>query len=220
MACVSDPKTYPSQFDYVLQQTHQPPLIRAFKATKRQRLDRTQSSPLPIPLVLSVQGTVLNCHDSISTRTLDRGAYLTRDSQHTSTFHQASKPHHPPQKRDLNPCHICHRRPTLLSELDQYANCEGCGDRTCWICIRECAGYNLSPHTVSGPGKGFWGAVKDKGEDIMVDAYELYDPEREGDENGEQEHRRMVCSRCCVEKGCEGEVWCLGCVRSEGSGMD
>lgn len=26
-------------------------------------------------------------------------------------------------------------------------------------------------------------------------------------------HREMVCSRCCVERGTEGEVLCLGCLR-------
>jgi hypothetical protein len=28
------------------------------------------------------------------------------------------------------------------------------------------------------------------------------------------EHKGKVCSRCCVEKGPEGEVWCLGCLRA------
>lgn len=28
-------------------------------------------------------------------------------------------------------------------------------------------------------------------------------------------HRGMVCSRCCVERGTEGEVLCLGCLRTE-----
>lgn len=29
------------------------------------------------------------------------------------------------------------------------------------------------------------------------------------------EHKGMICSRCCVERGAEGEVWCLGCLRAE-----
>ena len=28
-------------------------------------------------------------------------------------------------------------------------------------------------------------------------------------------HKRMICSRCCVERGTEGEVWCLGCLGAE-----
>jgi hypothetical protein len=28
-------------------------------------------------------------------------------------------------------------------------------------------------------------------------------------------HRGRICSRCCVERGAEGDVWCLGCLRTE-----
>jgi hypothetical protein len=28
-------------------------------------------------------------------------------------------------------------------------------------------------------------------------------------------HRERICSRCCVERGAEGDVWCLGCLRTE-----
>ena len=31
----------------------------------------------------------------------------------------------------------------------------------------------------------------------------------------EFEHRAMVCSRCCVERGPDGEVRCLGCLMEE-----
>ena len=31
-------------------------------------------------------------------------------------------------------------------------------------------------------------------------------------------HRSKVCSRCCVEKGKEGEVRCLGCLTAEEQG--
>lgn len=30
-----------------------------------------------------------------------------------------------------------------------------------------------------------------------------------------KKHQRMVCSGCCVERGTEGEVWCLGCLMAE-----
>ena len=32
---------------------------------------------------------------------------------------------------------------------------------------------------------------------------------------GPSRHRGMVCSRCCVERGPDGEVRCLGCLRAE-----
>lgn len=90
------------------------------------------------------------------------------------------------KKKDLSPCYVCHRRPTVMQELNNFADCEGCGGRTCWICVRECEG-----------------------------------DEREAEkmlEWSEGGHRRVVCSRCCVEKGTEGDVWCLGCLRSERDG--
>jgi hypothetical protein len=31
-------------------------------------------------------------------------------------------------------------------------------------------------------------------------------------------HRGMVCSQCCVERGADGEVRCLGCLRAEKGG--
>lgn len=38
----------------------------------------------------------------------------------------------------LRPCHICHRRPTTRAVLSGYIDCEDCGKRTCFICVREC----------------------------------------------------------------------------------
>ncbi|EEQ34724.1 conserved hypothetical protein [Microsporum canis CBS 113480] len=38
----------------------------------------------------------------------------------------------------LSPCHICHRRPTTRTALDAYADCEICGKRACYVCLREC----------------------------------------------------------------------------------
>jgi hypothetical protein len=71
------------------------------------------------------------------------------------------------------------------------------------VCIRECLG-----------GEGFMGREGDReGE------------EREGERERREEwvergieHRGVVCSRCCVERGEEGEVICLGCLRMEGGG--
>jgi len=39
-----------------------------------------------------------------------------------------------------------------------------------------------------------------------------------GDFNKAWEHHRVVCSRCCIEKGADGEVRCFGCLRAEGEG--
>ncbi|PSS03614.1 hypothetical protein BD289DRAFT_155920 [Coniella lustricola] len=46
-----------------------------------------------------------------------------------------------PTSTNLDPCHICHRRPAKKTELDSFADCQGCGERTCYVCIRECLGW-------------------------------------------------------------------------------
>lgn len=89
------------------------------------------------------------------------------------------------QKVDLRPCHVCFRKPTVRRDLDCFAGCEGCGGRTCFVCLRRCEG--------GGEGEG-------------------------GAEEGGGGHRGVVCSRCCVERGVDGEVWCLGCLGGEGVG--
>ncbi|KAF7899237.1 uncharacterized protein EAF01_008450 [Botrytis porri] len=94
---------------------------------------------------------------------------------------------------DLRACHICHRKPTVKKELDAFANCEGCGKRACWVCIREClGGWGNTQMGEEAAGKEGWGEKGTK-------------------------HRGMVCSRCCVERGTEGDVLCLGCLRMERS---
>lgn len=31
-------------------------------------------------------------------------------------------------------------------------------------------------------------------------------------------HKGMICSRCCAERGPDGDVWCLGCLKAVYSG--
>ena len=170
-------------------------------------------------------------------------AYLYSSPQTSNT----QWPHQPPQattpnearskedaparpKIDLSPCHICHRKPTLIRELDAFASCEGCGKRTCWVCIRECLGFGVAlAGSVNGPGQ------EDKdlncnANDVDFDfSSERRDPEDQDSDVGmeksdndtqteESPHRGMICSRCCVERGTEGEVWCHGCLRAESGG--
>ncbi|KAL7816817.1 hypothetical protein V8C44DRAFT_321672 [Trichoderma aethiopicum] len=128
----------------------------------------------------------------------------------------------------LLPCHVCHRRPTKKSDLDSFARCQSCREQTCFICMRECQGRRRTSYAAAGKSDIIAGEealsrsfpmddadattpsiphVED--EDVDVDV---------GDDNdvgGERErfmHHGMICSRCCVEKGAEGEVICLGCL--------
>lgn len=138
-------------------------------------------------------------------------------------------------KACLAPCHICHRRPTKKSDLDSFADCEGCGERTCFICMRNCIGPMIQEtrQEEGGGGEGRREAGMCEQEAIsrsfcMDDAddppaEERQDPEGQDDrgdgdrdEDGEKwwagGHRGVVCSRCCVEMGSDGEIACLGCL--------
>lgn len=129
------------------------------------------------------------------------------------------------KKVDLSPCHICRRKPTAKHELDAFADCEGCGERTCWICIRECLGMGSYP---LGHENLMTVERKQAAEIKYETKGSIREPEERCREDGQvrwdtttgkvQGHRGRICSRCCVERGTEGEVWCLGCLRAEGDG--
>ncbi|KAH6610541.1 hypothetical protein Trco_000561 [Trichoderma cornu-damae] len=131
----------------------------------------------------------------------------------------------------LMPCHICHRRPTKKSDIDSFARCQSCQEQTCFVCIRECRGRHdggeASAPLPSDDDEGLSRSFH------MDDADECTTPpmipnhpsaqQYNGDVNAPEGtagrrtasrsiHRAMICSRCCVEKGAEGEVVCLGCL--------
>lgn len=129
------------------------------------------------------------------------------------------------KKVDLSPCHICRRKPTAKHELDAFADCEGCGQRTCWICIRGCLGmgdYSLGQPDLMAVERKWTADIKYEKRGIArelvgeckEDGQVRWDT-KTGNVKG---HRGRICSRCCVERGTEGEVWCLGCLRAEGDG--
>ncbi|KAI5862138.1 hypothetical protein GGS23DRAFT_572846 [Durotheca rogersii] len=124
----------------------------------------------------------------------------------------------------LSPCHICHRKPTKKSELDSFADCMGCGRRACFICIRACQGW-LPPVTVVEHS-----ASSDEEAENPSASFTMRDVDDDGDNHGYSQnhepsqkqgrgdgwvgrgHREVICSRCCVERGLEGDVVCLGCL--------
>ncbi|OTA96912.1 hypothetical protein M434DRAFT_346367 [Hypoxylon sp. CO27-5] len=109
----------------------------------------------------------------------------------------------------LSPCHICHRKPTKKSDLDSFADCMGCGQRACFVCIRACPGWlpSLEEEDLSASF-------------TMQDVDDGQEPSQKQQRKGRgsdggwigRGHREMVCSRCCVERGAEGDVVCLGCL--------
>ncbi|KAM0248658.1 hypothetical protein ACHAQJ_009365 [Trichoderma viride] len=131
----------------------------------------------------------------------------------------------------LMPCHVCHRRPTKKSDLDSFARCQSCQEQTCFICIREC--QSQSPNKTATPPLS-------EDEDVLSPSFHMDDADdctmspssnihaqqhnnnihatgRQGMFSmraaaGSSIHHAMICSRCCVEEGAEGEVVCLGCL--------
>ena len=135
------------------------------------------------------------------------------------------------RKVDLRPCHICRRRPSDRAQLDRYADCEGCGARTCFVCMRQCEGnfwgFGVGEGLgldVEGDFDCLAGSFEGRGSDFGGDSREEVNKGRESEDDGggiwEKErfmgHRRKVCRECCVELGAEGEVRCLGCYRVGG----
>ncbi|KAH6898618.1 hypothetical protein B0T10DRAFT_473246 [Thelonectria olida] len=144
-----------------------------------------------------------------------RRSSLLRSLQVQSTFASRSGPK--PTSAILAPCHICHRRPTKKSDLDSFAECQGCRERTCFVCIRECQGWNIDDGSVLSEQEVLSRSFH------MDDVDDMQSPEQP---SGHREkkgwiaggHRAVVCSRCCIERGAEGDVACLGCLsRMEGS---
>lgn len=174
-------------------------------------------------------------------QTTPRPNPLTPSSRHNHTRSPSASKLAPRTTTTTNllaPCHICHRKPTKKTELDSYADCQGCGERTCYVCMRECLGWGTTSRDRHGLDKEILmrdedfngeGGESDPGNDHsfnMEDAPAEEDthldhgsPEadhriREGTwvKEGGTGHRGRICSQCCVEKGMEGEVTCLGCL--------
>ena len=159
----------------------------------------------------------------------------SHNSPHEGIRHAATGEAAKEKKIDLRPCHICRRRPSDRAQLDRYADCEGCGARTCFVCMRQCEGdfagsgeqlgldvegdFDCLASSFERRGSDF-GDGYNKGVDVGGGG-ELRGRDREREEEGngvwEKErvmgHRRKVCRECCVELGAEGEVRCLGCYR-------
>ena len=133
----------------------------------------------------------------------------------------------------LEPCHICHRKPVKRSDLDAYADCQGCGQRTCFVCIRECQGWNVEVGSALSEQEVLSRSFQMSDDDDVSTTHHdgLSDNDREGCPEDQQRrkqpnnardehvkgwdaggHRAVVCSRCCIEKGSEGEIVCLGCL--------
>jgi hypothetical protein len=136
-------------------------------------------------------------------------------------------------------CHICSRKPAKKSDLELFTDCQGCGQRACDICMRECFGWRPiltagSDNTLPLSTGLATGEVKLPDSNasftmVDVDADEVseqqshrqhthrlprsYKPRPgDADEWARRGHRERICSRCCIEKGPDGDIVCLGCL--------
>lgn len=134
----------------------------------------------------------------------------------------------------LTPCHICHRKPTKKSDLDSFAECQGCAERTCFVCIRECQGWiaDEDPSILSEQEVLSRSCHMNDADDSPHDQDDSHQRQQSNSELRRDQlgsrlegvrrgwdaggHRTVVCSRCCIERGEEGEIVCLGCL----SGME
>ncbi|CAJ2502015.1 Uu.00g048680.m01.CDS01 [Anthostomella pinea] len=138
----------------------------------------------------------------------------------------------------LKPCHVCFRKPTKKSDLDSFADCMGCDRRTCFVCLRACQGW-LPPaeertgrreHNNNEEDLSASFTMHDVDDDVEYNSnnhtHQARDAQpppdharsKKGEGGGEAAgwrghgHREVICSQCCVERGSEGEVVCLGCL--------
>ncbi|KAI1808335.1 hypothetical protein F4811DRAFT_502111 [Daldinia bambusicola] len=134
----------------------------------------------------------------------------------------------------LSPCHICHRKPTKKSDLDSFADCLGCGQRSCFVCLRACRGWLTSTALITAAAAATEQQQPPEDDDSLSASFTMQDvddlapetPPPEETTGGRKQrkgggpgsswvgrgHRELVCSRCCVERGPEGDVVCLGCL--------
>lgn len=139
------------------------------------------------------------------------------------------------QARMQSPCHICHKKPRYKDELDHFTFCQECGERTCTICLRECLNGLSSeyPSDIVGAGEEarYYGELGGSADHDLCDTSrgrgDFDDGNEEarcrsirGDRNTSMHrrghrHKNKICSSCCVERGEEGDIFCVGCVGEE-----
>jgi hypothetical protein len=89
--------------------------------------------------------------------------------------------------------------------------------------MRVCDGFESLQSASRAIGDGTFSFELDTPVEMEGQVWQTYSggegAEQEGkgawNKDGIEGHRGRICSRCCVEKGAEGDVWCLGCLRSQ-----
>lgn len=160
----------------------------------------------------------------------------TSMSHHHYHQHQRQQQHAMLSKiKSLDCCHICFRKPSKKADLDSYADCQGCGQRTCYVCMRQCPGWTSSfqqhqrtgtggqgrqtddiPLASSSPENSFTMLDADAETDVDLDETESHKTKPTNTGWHANGHREMICGQCCEERGDNGDVVCFGCLPSFG----
>jgi hypothetical protein len=156
----------------------------------------------------------------------------TREELQETTANSRPAPPRANPSNLMSRCHICYRKPMMKADLDSFADCEFCGNRTCYVCLRKCEGWGPPDENTNRMSGLATSDVRSADSFTMLDAdasqvhgqqpkprLENKQPPGhrrlgESREWAEKGHRQMICSRCCIEKGPEGDAMCFGCLQS------
>lgn len=150
-------------------------LLPGFPTTSIDDISRRPSSPGH-----SLASKRRCCHLTTARRALSEPQLSTSHSAQSQSFLTTAAHHLPdsldafasvspqvspktiprPSPSTLRACHICLRRPTTKVALGAYGDCEACGQRTCYVCIRQCDG-RLCSTFASGLDGSTW-LISDK----------------------------------------------------------
>lgn len=186
------------QQPYPIQQHTQPYSDRPHPPSSPQ--PQPQSKLLPPNICVSTAASPNTSSPPISPKTFIPLSYPQQLTSTSTTSTTSTSP------SSLRPCHICHRRPTTRGVLDAYADCDLCGQRSCYICLRQCD----SPSCCGSAGLGDQNQLLRDGSDRLQE-------EINGDDSESKQSRRKICSCCAVEGVSETGVeivQCLDCVRA------
>lgn len=112
----------------------------------------------------------------------------------------------------LTPCHVCGDHPTRASQLDAFAHCQGCGEWTCYICIRQCQGWTGEEGSVLSEQEALSRSFQMNDFNDDGDVSPKSQPKQRGGSWRALGHQSIICRRCCVEpQETDGEVACFGC---------
>lgn len=193
-----------------------------------------KTAPLPTSKRIRIAGEVedTRAHSRSSSPTNSRRQTrspprnLGREELQETNANSRSTPARTNSALSLSRCHICHRKPTKKSDLDSFADCQGCGQRTCFVCLRQCLDWTPRGGVMPGsaPTKDLSASFRMEDADAETegtgDRESTQGPHHSSEKEQHQQadgwaqggHRPVVCSRCCVEKGPDGDVVCLGCL--------